>query len=119
MQRKKLKKLIIASYDNEKKLIPENISRIALQLSRKELKEYIRTLRQFEKKKQLVVDCSFVPSANQEDVFKEQFPGREIVFHFKPDLLFGVRVTDNDIVYSMNLRRTLEAIEEFIDNQYD
>jgi F0F1-type ATP synthase delta subunit len=49
----------------------------------------------------------------------EQFAGKDIVFNVEPELLLGLRITDNDIVYDMNLKRTLDALEDYIEQQYD
>lgn len=119
MKKKVLKKIITASYNKQNELDEERVDMIATHLNRKEIKEYIRVLKQLEKRKQLLVDTSFVPTAKQEEIMKERFPDKEVVFHFNPDLLFGIRITDNDIVYDMNLQRTLDAIEDFIEQQYD
>lgn len=119
MKKKVLKKIIASSYNAKNELDENAVESIATHLSRKEIKEYIRALKQLEKKKRLVVDTSFEPTKTQEEIFKNRYPDKEVVFHFNPELLFGIKITDNDIVYDMNLQRTLDAIEEFIETQYD
>lgn len=119
MKKKLLKKVITASYNNKNELDEDRVTSIATHLTRKDIKEYIRALKQLEKRKQLVVDTSFVPTAKQEEILRERFPGKDVIFHVNSDLLFGIKITDNDIVYDMNLQRTLDAIEDYIEQQYD
>ena len=119
MKKKVLKKIVTASYSKKNELDKEQVDIISGYLTRRELRDYIRALKQIEKKKHLFVDMSFSPTPEQEDLLRKQFSGKDVVFQVDQDLLLGVRITDNDIVYDMNLQRTLDAIEEFIEQQYD
>ena len=119
MKKKVLKKIVAASYNQKEMLDELSVDSIASHLSRKELKEYIRALKQLEQKKRIIVDTSFVPTEAQKELFREQFSGKDVVFQVNQELLLGVKITDNDIVYDMNLKRTLDALEDFIDQQYD
>ncbi len=114
-----IKKIVSASFDKKNMLDETQVDAIAMHLTRKDLKEYIRALKLLEKRKQLFVDTSFVPTVEQEEILRDQFIGKDIVFRCNPDLIFGIKITDNDIVYDMNLQRTLDAIEDFIEQQYD
>lgn len=119
MKKKILKKIVAASYNQKDILDETHVNAIANHLSRKELKDYIRALKQLEQKKRIIVDTSFVPTEAQKEIFKEQFLGKDVVFQVNQELLLGVKITNNDIVYDMNLKRTLDALEDFIDQQYD
>ncbi|MBI2443183.1 MAG: hypothetical protein HYV40_04740 [Candidatus Levybacteria bacterium] len=118
MKKKALKKIATASYNNGE-LDESFVNEVTSHLTRKELKDYIRALKLLEKKKRIYIDTSFSPSAMQEEMLREQFAGKDVVFQIDPDLLLGLRITDNDIVYDMNLKRTLDALEEYIERQYD
>jgi F0F1-type ATP synthase delta subunit len=119
MRKKLMKNLIIASFNKDAHLDGTLVATIASHLTRKQLKEYLNALKRYEKKRKLIVDCSFVPTKEQEEMVRKQFPKKQVRFHTDPELLFGVRITDNDIVYDVNLKRTLELLEEYIDKQYD
>jgi hypothetical protein len=51
--------------------------------------------------------------------FKEIFPDKKLFVEKDPDLILGVKVTDNDNVYEFNLRNTLEKMVEYIEQNYD
>ncbi len=117
MHRRVLKQLVVESY-TDVELDQRKILRIASILKRKDLKEYIKALKNEEQKTTVIVTLA----DNQdffEDDFKNIFPNKKILFEKDPTLLLGARVTDNDMLYEFNLRNTLDKMIKYINETYD
>lgn len=112
MNKKLLKQLILASYTNGA-LDEKNILAITDRLTRAELKQYIKALKQSEKAKTVIVDIPFYDTKSQN--LQSVFPSKKIIVRKDPSLLVGIRVTDNDDVFEMNLKHELDAIIKTID----
>lgn len=120
MTKKQIDKLAEASYAsgslNEKK-----VQRIAADLSRNDLKRYIRTIKNFERKQniEVVLSDSKYKGNIDEKMIKLLFPNKKIKYSVSGDLITGARIINDDIVYDYNLQNTLENIVENIRKQYD
>lgn len=114
MTKKQIKRLALASYTKEQ-LDAKKVKRVAKILSRQDLKEYIKILRELEKSKQVTV---FVPrlykSKEIEKKISDSFPGKKIIFQQDPSLMAGLRVENNDLVYELSLNNTLENLKNYI-----
>ena len=116
MTKKQLKKIAIESYTNGQ-LNEKKVKKIANFLSRQNLKEYIKILRELEKAKQVIV---FVPRLYKNRDIEKQlsnvFGGKKIVFKEDSSLIAGLRVEDNDLTYELSLENTLENLKTHIIN---
>jgi hypothetical protein len=111
-----LQKLVEISY-NKAELDAEKIFEIASYLSRKELKIYIRALKEQEKRQTVIVE---IPSEEAKKSLAEVqtlFPEKKLQYVANPSILLGARITDNDIVYEMNLRDSLNNMVRYIEEQ--
>lgn len=110
---KKLKELAKQSYKNGK-LDQEAVKYIADRLSRNDLKEYIRLLKQEEMKSQVFVTSA--EKLSKEDLAKIQklYPGMEINHSIDKSMLSGVRIVENNKEYEINLNRTFHDIIGFL-----
>lgn len=116
MNKKKIDKLVLVSYSNNF-LDQEKVNKIAVLISKPDLKQYINGLRLMEKKKSLIVAT---PLNNQDlKKFEQLFPNKKIIFKKDPKLMLGVKIVDNDIVYEFTLRNSLDKILSFIEQNYD
>ncbi len=117
MNRGTLKKLVLESYDDGE-LDPQKVNKIADLLSKSELKLYIKALKNWEKEHSIIID---MPRENV--VYQEQiqtlFPDKKVVMQFDPTLLLGMKLQENDDIYEMSLKKTLNKITEHIEEQYD
>lgn len=104
--------LVSASYKNGN-LDGQTVKKIAAQLNRKELKAYIRGLRNNEKKTTVSVEIADPKIKVDEKALQNVFGKKKIRKQVNSDLLLGLRITDNDDVYNMNLQDTLERIEDY------
>jgi F0F1-type ATP synthase delta subunit len=114
MTKKQIKNLVTASYTRET-LDSKKVSRIVKILTRLELKEYIKEIRNRETSKTLFV---FVPSISAKEylkkTFKRLFPEKTVEFKEDQSLIAGMRIVNNDNVYDFNLRNNLENLVSYI-----
>lgn len=116
MNKKKMDKLILASYSGSF-LNKKNINKISTLLSKLDLKQYINALKLAEKKKSLIVSA---PLNNQDlTKFEKLFPQKKILFRKDPSLMLGVKIIDNDIVYEFTLKNSLDKMLSYIEQNYD
>lgn len=113
MDNKDIAKLAEISYiDN--RLDGDRVSRIVKHLSRPELREYFRALKRQERKLVVYVDSNFELSAGEKKKFEELYPGRRVIFRIDESLVFGVRITEDDIVTNLNMKSSLEALKGYL-----
>lgn len=105
----KLQQLLAASYKNGK-LDPETVAFISDQVSRHMLKQYIRLLKQNEQKNQIIVTSSIALTEQDRKVIKAQFPEKDIVYIFDPELISGIQIINNDQKYEVNLNQRFNDI---------
>ncbi len=113
MNRKKILALIDLSYtkgvlDKEKTLT------IASILSRKELKDYIRKLKDFENQKKVIVTTPVEVSEQEKKTLSKNFEKKNLEFLIDPDILGGIKIQENDIIYEVSLKKTLDDMIDFL-----
>lgn len=109
--------MVIGSY-SDGELDARKINKFADHLTKKELRLYIKALKNWEKENSIVVEV-----ANKEgldlDGVQELFPDKKVVVTVDPALLLGMRLYSNDDIFEMSLKNTLEKVTEHIEEQYD
>lgn len=116
MNKKKIDKLVIASY-SDNLLNRKKVLKIATLLSRSDLKKYINGLKSTENKKNLIVLSPMNDQALNK--FEKLFPNKKIIFKKDPTLMLGMEIVDNDIVYEFTLKNSLDKIVSYIEQNYD
>lgn len=106
------------SHSENGELDAEKINRIADLLTKKELKLYIKALKNWEKQTKIMVEVPSEEKLNLDEL-KDLFPDKKFVISVDPSLLLGMRLQDNDDVFEMSLKNTLDKITEHIEEQYD
>jgi len=114
MTRKLIKKLVLASYSNNR-LDSKKVSRIAKLLNRKELKTYIKAIKNYENARTITLLAPHV-SINGGFIseIKKIFPGKKILLKQDGSLIAGIRIIDNDTIYDFNIRNTLKNLVSYI-----
>lgn len=108
-----LKEIIQASMTNGN-LDEKKVMQIAKHLTRKELKSYINALKNDAAKNSLnITTPKSLPSSVQTEI-KEKFARKDISFSTDPELLFGVKITDGDMVYDNSLKSTFNEVISYI-----
>lgn len=113
MDKKIINQLIERSLANNE-LNRDKILSIAAQLNRTQLKIYIDGLKKWVREHTVIIETAKDVSKDTKDEFKRQFSGKRVVFRSNPDLLLGVKVTDNDTVYEMDLKDSLEHVRNYL-----
>ena len=117
MNRQTLKQLVVEScLDGD--LDPTRVNKIADLLTKKELRLYIRALKNWERQNKIILE---VPTEEGLDLDELQdiFSGKKMVVSVDPSLLLGMRLKSDDDIFEMSLKNTLDKITEHIEEQYD
>lgn len=115
MNNKQIEKLAQISYSNNE-LDGDRVARIMQHLSRGELREYLRQLRRIEAKLTVYIDSNADLDAQSKKKFEALYPKKKVVFRVDPSLLFGVRITEGDMIYNLNMKSSLENIKMYLKN---
>ena len=94
---------------DEKKVI-----RIADQLNRNQLKIYIDGLKRWRQKNTVIIESAANKSEQVKREFKDAFEGKNVVFITRPELIVGTRIINYDMIYEMNLKDTLQNMQQYI-----
>ncbi|MDP3988293.1 MAG: F0F1 ATP synthase subunit delta [Candidatus Levybacteria bacterium] len=106
MTKKQLNELVFKSYS--KGILDEKKAKsIAAALARKELKEYIKALKNNEDKNTVVVSSAISLRDQQKKMIKSLFPGKKILYNTNESLIAGIRIRENDILYEMDFKDSL------------
>ncbi len=97
------------SYKNEQ-LDPEIVDLVANQLSRNELKQYIKLIKQQENKSQVIVAVPKTLKSREQDVIQKLFLGKKIVYTVDSLMLSGIKIVDNDIEYELSLNQIFQDL---------
>lgn len=117
MSKKLLKKLIDCSY-KKNILIAKNVDNIVKLLKRVDLKHYIEALKKQERKLTVFIDVP-IDDLKIKDKFRKIFPNKKIAWNIDTTLMLGTRIIDNDMLFELNLKNTLEKIKASIQENYD
>lgn len=109
MTKKQLKNLALQSYT--KGLLDEKkVNSAALILTRSQLKQYLKELKNYESKKTVNIKAAHLPTKASQETFLKLFPGKQIVYTVDPTLLVGIQIINNDQVFDLNLKDTLDNL---------
>ncbi len=115
MKNKFIKQLALASY-TKNKLDQTKVNKIIKNLTRLELKKYIKAIKNLEKQKVVYVYSSIKLNKLNVQEFKKIFTQKEIVFLEDKSLLAGIKVVNNDLVYENNLSNNFENLINYLNN---
>lgn len=113
-----MNQLVSASYTN-KNLDLERVQKIAGFLNRKLLKVYITALKRYEKKSTTYVDLPHNAEMSEKKEIQTLFPEKKILYNTDPTLLAGIRITNDDIIYELSMKDSLNKILTAIEQNYD
>lgn len=118
MKKKQLDSLVLQSYTRDL-LDAKKVSALASLLTRFQLKQYIRGLKSFENQKMVNVVLSHLPTKKQQEMISRLFPGKRINYEIDKSLLVGIKIINNDQVFDLNLKDTLDNLLSFVSSSYD
>ncbi|MEX2013288.1 MAG: hypothetical protein WD967_02690 [Candidatus Levyibacteriota bacterium] len=120
MTKKQIKKLVLQSYTG-RDLDTKKVDKLIAGISRKDLKVYVRVLKNWERKESvdIIIPDEKYKKSLKVPMMKKIFPNKKIRYSTDSTLIAGVRIVNQDMVYDFNLKNTLEDIVEHIKEQYD
>jgi F0F1-type ATP synthase delta subunit len=121
MTKKQIKKIAMASYTTNE-LDIKKVKRISKFLTRNSLKQYIKELKLLENQKTITVLTPSLNKNSQNELrkqFAKIFTEKKIIIENDSSLLLGVKVVDNDLIYDLSLKNTLNNLNKHINEQYD
>lgn len=110
--------LVSASYTNNNMDLTK-VQKIAGFLNRKLLKAYISALKRYEKKATVYIDLPQDPEMSEKKEMEALYPEKKIIYNTDPTLLAGVRITNDDIIYELSMKDSLNKILATIEQNYD
>lgn len=114
MTKKQIRKLTAASF-NKNNLDIKLVNRITKDLSRNELRTYIKILKENAKTKTVIL---VIPKIVNKSItlkeMKKLFPGKNIQFKEDKSLIGGIKIIDGDIIYESNIKNRLDNLVSFI-----
>ncbi len=119
MKIREIKKLAEQSFTNGN-LDVKKIKKIIDLLGKKQLKVYIKFLKKLENERLVWV---FTPMDKVEDKITDKiksiFPNKKIEYVSDSNLIVGLRIIDNDMVYEFNLKDSLDNLITYLKQSYD
>lgn len=113
MTKKTLKELVTVSF-KKNTLDEKTVLTIAEKLTRHQLKKYIHELKSEVRKNTVTVVSSKPLSQTAKRLFESEYPKKELEFAVKPDILLGLQIINNDVVYDSSLKHTFDEITQFV-----
>lgn len=113
----KLINLVELSY-KDGKLDQKIVVAIADKLDRKQLKEYIRLLKQEENKKLVYVTSAKELTQDAREMIQARFPNKILSFEIDPTMINGIRIVEQDNEYEISLNQTFNDIIGYL-TKYD
>src|SRR3989344_4928998 len=108
MTLKQIKKLAQSSFSKDK-LDTEKIKKAVTLLNRSQLKAYIKYMKTMEAQRTVKVYIPLKKPTNDMDKkIKRTFLTKKIEYISDPDLIAGIRIIDDDIIYEFNLKDSVE-----------
>lgn len=121
MTKKYIKKIALASY-TKNDLDAKKVKKIAGFLTRNGLKQYIKELKLLENQKTITILTPSVNKKVQNDLkmkFAKIYTDKKVIIDNDPSLILGVKVIDNDLIYDLSIKNTLDSLNIYINEQYD
>jgi len=109
MTDKNIKQLAKESFDNND-LNENKMSMITARLKRTDARSYIRALKLLTQQKTVFVQTPVAIDATEEKQLKVRFPNKKIVYTINKDLLAGMRIINNDLLYDYSLEAKFDKI---------
>ena len=92
----------------------KKVMKFADGMNRKHLKAYIDALKKWVREHTITVESAIYIDEKTKDEFRKHFSEKTVIFEKNPDLLIGTRIIDNDTIYEMNLKDTLQNLQAYI-----
>ena len=109
MTKKIIKQLAKQSFDN-RNLDEKKISLITVKLKKTDARSYIQALKQITQQNTVLVQSPIAIDAVVQKQLQIKFPNKKVVYTINKDLLAGMRIVDNDLLYDYSLGTKIDKI---------
>lgn len=113
MYKKLIAQLVENSYTNSK-LDAQKVLSIAEKLSKRHLRIYIKLLKKHIAENTVNIETAFQVDEVTKAELEKIYTGKRIEYTQNKDLMLGIKVYENDIIYSKNLKDTLSGIKNYL-----
>lgn len=113
---KQIKLLAVKSFTRNE-LDPKKTKFFSAKMKRKDLRNYIREIKAIDDKNKVTIVVPEMKNLNKSNisVLLKHYKGKKIIYSEDPNLLVGIKVIDNDLIYDFNLKNSLESVLETYD----
>ncbi len=111
MNKKIIKLLALESYTG-REIDPKKVDVIVSKLSRTELKQYIKYLKELGKQKTVTIVTPIDLPDKDKQKLEELYRDKKVVFVKDSTLLVGIKIVSNDVITDYNLKSKLENLKE-------
>lgn len=118
LNKRLIKQIVVESYTDDT-LDEGKVNKIVSHLNHDDLKIYIKALKYMEKKLTVTIDAPLAIDKDSKKELQDMFLAKRMVYNVDPSLLLGLKITDNDDVYDLSLKKKFEIIENFLEETYD
>ena len=115
MTKKIVKQLAEESFE-KKSLNEKKISLITARLKKTDIRAYIRALTLLTYQKTVFVQTPVAIDETSQKQLQLKFPNKKMIYTIHKDLLAGMKIIDNDLLYDYSLEA---KIERLVKNTYD
>lgn len=109
MIKKLIKQLAQESFDNNN-LSDKKITLITARLKRTDTRAYLQALKLLTQQKTVFVQTPIAIDESAQKQLQIMFPNKKIVYTIHKDLLAGMRIIDNDLLYDYSLGAKIDKV---------
>jgi len=110
MTTKKIIKQLAEESFNKNDLDEKKVFMITARLKRTDVRSYIRALKLLTQQKTVFVQAPVAIDANEQRQLQVKFPNKKMVYTINKDLLAGMKIIDNDLLYDYSLEAKFDKI---------
>ena len=101
--------LVLKSYKADQ-LDPSIVDLVANKLTRRQLKEYIKLIKQQEGKSQVIVTVPKSLTGEEREMIQTLFVNKKVLYAIDPAMISGIRIVDNDVEYEISLDQIFQNL---------
>jgi F0F1-type ATP synthase delta subunit len=113
MDQKLIAQLVEKSFKNNE-LDREAVLEIAERLTKSHLREYIKQLKKYIATHTVIVETAYAVTPEMKKSLEELYKDKKVEYRVNEDILLGIKIYENDIIFSKNLKDTLTDIKNYL-----
>lgn len=115
MKKEEIELLALKSY-TKGKLDLKKVNKFTITMKRKEIRMYIDFLKRIEAQDTVIIEVSDMESFSKElfGKIRKLYPEKKIIARENKELMAGIRITNNDLIYDFNFENVLYELTSTI-----